>query len=84
MTMTDMLRTSPEQFDEDLDILLMEQVERKYTNKILPGSGLGIAFYDFIELGDPFVYPAEGESAREVMNESQFDFPSSFHPLLIF
>lgn len=60
MTMTDMLRTSPEQFGEDLNVLLMEQVEKKYTNKILPGSGLGAAFYDFLELGDPFVYPAEG------------------------
>ena len=61
VTLTDMLWTSPEQFGEDLNILLMEQVEMKYMNKVLPGSGLGMAFYDFLELGDPFVYPAEGK-----------------------
>ena len=29
-------------------------------NKIIPDVGLCIAFYDFIEVGDPYIYPSEG------------------------
>lgn len=29
-------------------------------------AGLCICFYDFVELGDPYVYPGEGSSMQEV------------------
>ena len=54
------LKILPEQFHTDSKIVLIEQIEQKYANKILTEVGLGICFYDFLEVGDPYVYPAEG------------------------
>jgi DNA-directed RNA polymerase subunit E'/Rpb7 len=33
---------------------------------VLPEVGLCIAFYDYLEVGDPYVYPAEGASHQLV------------------
>lgn len=60
ISLADMIRTCPDQFNCKSEDVLIEQIEDKYVNKVLPGSGLGISFYDFVELGDPYVYPAEG------------------------
>ena len=46
--------------------VLKEQVEIKYTNRILLDVGLCITFYDFIEVGDPYLYPSEGSSIQVV------------------
>jgi DNA-directed RNA polymerase III subunit RPC8 len=56
----DILRIMPDQFHRSSSDVLIEQIELKYANCILPEIGLGISFYDFISLGDPYIYPAEG------------------------
>jgi DNA-directed RNA polymerase subunit E'/Rpb7 len=35
-------------------------LERKYVDKTFHDIGLCICFYDFISIGDPMIYPAEG------------------------
>ena len=62
VVLQDLIRTIPEEFDRDPSVVTIEQIELKYVNKILPGAGLGISFYDFVSLGDPYVYPAEGKN----------------------
>ena len=37
-----------------------------YFVQVIPDVGLCIAFYDFLEVGDPFVYPGEGASHQQV------------------
>ena len=59
----DMIRTLPDQFDRKSSDVLIEQIEMKYSNKVLPEVGLAITFYDFVSLADPYVYPAEGNFA---------------------
>jgi len=56
----DKLRILPEQFDRSPADVLIEQIELKYANKVLPEVGLCISFYDFVHIGDPYIYPAEG------------------------
>ena len=46
--------------------MLIEQIELKYCNKVLLNVGLGIAFYDFISIGDPYLYPGAGSSIQVV------------------
>ena len=60
------LKILPEQFDCDSREVLIGQIELKYANKILIEVGLGICFYDFIEIGDPYIYPAEGSAHQLV------------------
>jgi len=62
----DKLKTLPGQFEGDAAEVLIEQIEIKYTNKVLVGVGLCVSFYDFLDIGDPYVYPAEGSSHQLV------------------
>jgi len=46
--------------------VLKEQIEIKYANRVLLHVGLCITFYDFISIGDPYLYPSEGSSIQIV------------------
>ena len=46
--------------------VLKEQIDIKYANRILLEVGLCITFYDFIDVGDPYLYPSEGSSIQVV------------------
>ena len=58
--LSDKLRILPEQLDRDPGEVLVEQIELKYANKVLPDVGLCISFYDFMRVEEPYVYPAAG------------------------
>ena len=60
VSMEDKLRTSPEDFQRPSKEVLIEQIEKKYANKVIPDVGLFIKWLDFRSIGDPYVYPAEG------------------------
>ena len=38
----------------------------KYSNKVILEVGLCVCFYDFLEVGDPYVYPSEGSAIQDV------------------
>lgn len=46
--------------------VLKEQIEIKFANRILLNVGLCITFYDFISIGDPYLYPGEGSAMQIV------------------
>ncbi len=46
--------------------MLKEQIEIKYANRVLLHVGLCITFYDFISIGDPYLYPSEGSAIQIV------------------
>ena len=56
----DRLKIPPEKFSRDHKEVLVEQIDIKYANRILEHVGFCIAFYDFVSIDDPYVYPAEG------------------------
>lgn len=62
----DTIRTMPQDFNRDSTEVLIEQIEIKFSNKILTDVGLCISFYDFVDVGDPYVYPAEGAAHQRI------------------
>ena len=58
----DKLKVVPESFLRPMSEVLQEQVETKYSNKVVLEVGLCVCFYDFLEVGDPYVYPSEGSA----------------------
>jgi DNA-directed RNA polymerase III subunit RPC8 len=62
----DKVKAQPDQFDRSLKDIIMEQIELKYVNKIIFQVGLCVAFYDFLHIGDPLIYPAEGSTHQTV------------------
>ena len=40
--------------------VLTEEVDRKYANRVVTDVGLGICLYDFVEIGDAYLYPSDG------------------------
>ena len=45
---------------------LTKLIDDKYSNKIVRGVGMGICLYDFINIGDSYVYPGDGAAQAEV------------------
>ena len=62
----DKVKTQPDQFERSMREIIIEQIELKYVNKIIYQVGLCVAFYDFIHVGDPLIYPAEGSTHQSV------------------
>lgn len=64
--MEDKLAIRPALFNHDPTDVLIEEIEKKYVNKVILEVGLCVAFYDIVDVGKPHVYPAEG-SAHQVV-----------------
>ena len=47
--------------------VLLDQIDIKFANKVILDVGLCISLFDFLEIGDPYVYPAEGSAHQRVM-----------------
>ena len=62
----DKIKNIPESFLRPLSEVLQEQIEIKYSNKVIVDVGLCVCFYDFLEFGDPYVYPSEGSAIQQV------------------
>ena len=60
VTLEDKLRTLPEHFDRDPEEVLREQIESKYSNRVMTNVGLFVSCLDFSKVGDPYIYPSEG------------------------
>lgn len=58
----DKLKIVPEQFSRDSVEILTELIETNFVTKVLPDVGLCVSFYDFLDLGDPYIYPSEGSA----------------------
>lgn len=59
---SDVIPVSPELFDADYTQVLVEEIDRKYANKVVADVGLCVTLYDFVHIGDAFVHPADGTS----------------------
>lgn len=59
---SDVIPVNPELFDADYTKVLVEEIDRKYANKVIADVGLCITIYDFVHIGDAFVHPSDGTS----------------------
>ena len=62
VAINDTIRIDPIYFDRPQLQAITEELERKYSNKVVDGTGLGVCVYDFKSVGDPFIYPSDGGS----------------------
>ncbi|KAF0695185.1 Aste57867_13992 [Aphanomyces stellatus] len=63
----DVIQVAPELFAADYSSVLIEEIDRKYANKVIADVGLCITHYDFIEIGDAYIHPSDGTSHTEVI-----------------
>uniref|UniRef100_H3H2T6 Uncharacterized protein n=2 Tax=Phytophthora ramorum TaxID=164328 RepID=H3H2T6_PHYRM len=63
---SDVIPVAPELFDADYTQVLVEEIDRKYANKVLADVGLCITLYDFVSIGDAYVHPSDGTSHSQV------------------
>ncbi|RMX69405.1 hypothetical protein KXD40_002437 [Peronospora effusa] len=59
---SDVIPVAPKLFDADYTQVLIEEIDRKYANKVITDVGLCITLYDFVRIGDAFVHPSDGTS----------------------
>ncbi|GMF16067.1 unnamed protein product [Phytophthora lilii] len=64
--LSDVIPVAPELFDADYTQVLVEEIDRKYANKVIADVGLCLTLYDFVSIGDAFVHPADGTSHSQV------------------
>jgi DNA-directed RNA polymerase III subunit RPC8 len=65
-TVQEKVKIAPEEFNRDTTEVIIEQIEIKFLNRIICDVGLCICFYDFLEIGDAYIYPGEGGSIQDV------------------
>ncbi|ETV88845.1 hypothetical protein, variant [Aphanomyces astaci] len=63
----DVIQVAPELFSSDYSSVLIEEIDRKYANKVVADVGLCITHYDFIEIGDAYIHPSDGTSHTDVI-----------------
>jgi DNA-directed RNA polymerase III subunit RPC8 len=63
---SDVIPVAPDLFEEDYQKVLVEEIDRKYANKVIADVGLCVSIYDFVHIGDAFVHPADGTSHSQV------------------
>lgn len=65
-TVQEKVKIAPDQFKRSTTEVIIEQIDIKFSNRVIPDVGLCICFYDFLEVGDPYIYPGEGNAIQDV------------------
>ena len=64
--MRDIVHVKPWQFDQDLRIVVEDELNKKYANKVIYELGLCIALFDISKIEDSYVFPGDGSSHTRV------------------
>jgi len=64
--MRDVVRVSPEKFDRPLLEVLEEELDIKYSNKVVVDLGMCVCVHDFTTVEDAIIYPSDGGAFHKV------------------
>lgn len=64
--MRDIVHVKPWQFDQDLRVVIEDELNKKYANKVIYELGLCIALFDISKIEDSYVFPGDGSSHTRV------------------
>jgi len=64
--MRDIVHVKPWQFDQDLRVVVEDELNKKYANKVIYELGLCIALFDILKIEDSYVFPGDGSSHTRV------------------
>jgi len=62
----DSVKVHPSVFDRNQIEALGEEIDHKYSNKVILDVGLCVCLYDFEKIGDAFIYPLDGSAHYKV------------------
>ncbi|KAK7590953.1 hypothetical protein V9T40_002566 [Parthenolecanium corni] len=62
----DIVKINPSLFSHDLEQSIVEFLNKKLANKVVPNIGLCIVLFDLLEIGDSFIFPGEGSHHTKV------------------
>lgn len=60
--MRDIVNIKPWQFDQDLRLVIEDELNKKFANKVIYKLGLCIALFDILKMEDSFIFPGDGSS----------------------
>lgn len=63
---SDMLRLEPSTFSKNVNVALEDDINRKYSNKIIHNVGLCICFHDLLSMEDGLMKPGDGAAFVKV------------------
>lgn len=64
--MKDVVHIKPWLFDQDIKVVIEDELNKKYANKVIYQLGLCIALFDIIKIEDSYVFPGDGSSHTRV------------------
>jgi DNA-directed RNA polymerase III subunit RPC8 len=64
--MRDIVHVKPWQFDQDLRLVIEDELNKKYANKVVYELGMCIALFDIKKIEDSYVFPGDGSSHTRV------------------
>lgn len=64
---SDVIKISPALFGLPHSKVLTEEIDRKYSNRVIEDVGLCISLYDFESIGDAVIHPSDGSSYTAVV-----------------
>jgi DNA-directed RNA polymerase III subunit RPC8 len=62
----DTVAIPPAKFGADMSDVLAQEIDLLYANKVIPGVGLCICFFDFDSIGTSRIFPGDGSAFTEV------------------
>ncbi|CAM9577054.1 unnamed protein product [Discosporangium mesarthrocarpum] len=65
-TIRDTVKVPPVDFDKKQVPMLTQQIEAKFSNKVIMNVGMCICLYDYESIGDPYIYPSDGSAHYKV------------------
>ncbi|KAE9972258.1 hypothetical protein EG327_009559 [Venturia inaequalis] len=74
-TMSDLIQIKPHDLGKSHDVALEDNINKKYSNKVLQQVGLCICFWDMLKIGDGLISQGDGlvnvnvEPLQHVQNE---------------
>lgn len=64
--MKDIVHVKPWHFDQDLRVVIEDELNKKYANKVIFQLGLCVALFDIKKIEDSYVFPGDGCSHTRV------------------
>ena len=64
--MKDIVHVKPWQFEQDLRLVIEDELNKKFANKVVYQVGLCIALFDIQKIEDSYVFPGDGSSHTRV------------------
>ena len=64
--MRDIVSIKPWQFDQDLKLVIEDELNKKFANKVIYQLGLCVALFDILKIEDSYIFPGDGSSHTRV------------------